>query len=72
MYEIKIVTGRNDDGTTYDEENVIRVADESAAIREALTLPGTKDVLRPEGELLQPVARVHVDGGVDWYGKRGA
>lgn len=62
IYEVKVVTGGTPGATEYDEANVSRAETQSGAVRAALALPGTKDVL-VRG---RKVARVHVDGGVDY------
>lgn len=65
MFAVKIVTGRDGDGTTYDEENVLRHPTREAAVSDALNIRGeTKDIFNPAGER---VVRVHVDGGCDIY-----
>lgn len=64
MFAAKIVTGRDDNGTTYDDENVLRFTslDDAANAVACNTQDHTWDVFAPTGER---VARVHVDGGID-------
>lgn len=65
MFTIKIVTGRDENGTTYDEQTAIEHAgDVSDAICVALQRRSgvTQDVFE-NGER---IARVHVDGGIGW------
>lgn len=68
-YEAKIVTGRDDHQTTYDEENVLRYVsvDDAVAKLAPSTRGETWDVFDPQGNR---VVRIHVDGGVDhtWTG----
>lgn len=66
LYEAKIVTGRNDAGTTYDEENVLRHNDCATFLVEIALQPcgRTWDVFEPHASP-EPFARVHIDGGID-------
>lgn len=59
-----MVTGRDDSGTTYDADSVLRFPTLDAAANTVAqdTRDATWDIFDPTGTRL---ARVHVDGGID-------
>lgn len=63
MFAIKIITGRDASGTTYDEENVIRHRTRHDALYDACYLGKTTDLFDEETD--RRIARVHADGGID-------
>lgn len=71
MFAVKVVTGGSPGATEYDEEVVLRLPNEAQAFKEAQSLPGTKDIFHehPTRDAAPDalMARVHVDGGIDYY-----
>jgi hypothetical protein len=67
MFEVRVVTGRDANGTTYDEKNSGKFESADVAIENALAVPGTKDIFRENvARPASRIARVHPDGGIDY------
>lgn len=60
-YTARVVTGRDENGTTYDEPEWF--PDEDKALGWALERTATVDIFDGDDEV---TARVHPDGGIDW------
>jgi len=73
-YRVLGVVGRGPDNSTdYDEAGGRWAGTLRDAVRAAGEMPGTKDVFGPvRGGTRKRLARVHVDGGIDYYESAGA